>query len=59
MVSLPVYPRATLMADMVASVPEFTIRTRSMEGTSEVSFLATSVSISVGAPKLSPWPIAS
>ena len=33
MLSLPVKPRAALMALMVASVPELTILTISMEGT--------------------------
>jgi hypothetical protein len=36
---------------MVASVPEFTIRTFSTDGTRSQTRSATSISISVGAPK--------
>lgn len=39
---------------MVASVPEFTMRTMSMLSISEVTSSAMRTSISVGAPKLSP-----
>ncbi len=39
---------------MVASVPEFTSRTISMEGTASVMASASSISCSVGAPKLVP-----
>ena len=39
------------MADIVASVPEFTIRTSSMLGTMAFIFSAISISLSVGAPK--------
>ncbi|VAU68959.1 Uncharacterised protein [Klebsiella pneumoniae] len=39
---------------MVASVPEFTIRTMSIVGTSSVTSSAILTSISVGAPKLRP-----
>jgi len=42
------------MALMVASVPEFTIRTISIVGTSSVTSAAILTSISVGAPKLRP-----
>ena len=44
-------PRATRMALIVASVPELTMRTSSIDGTSSMIFLATTVSSSVGAPK--------
>ena len=47
-------PRATRMADMVASVPEFTRRTISMDGTASQIASASSISCSVGAPKLVP-----
>ncbi|SVK45946.1 Uncharacterised protein [Acinetobacter baumannii] len=39
---------------MVASVPEFTMRTISIVGTSSVTSCAILTSISVGAPKLRP-----
>ena len=41
-------PRATRMADMVASVPEFTSRTISMEGTASQIASASSISCSGG-----------
>ena len=43
---------------MVASVPEFTIRTISIVGTSSVTSCAILTSISVGAPKLVPRSVA-
>jgi hypothetical protein len=49
-----VNPRASRIALIVASVPELTIRTSSIDGTSEISLRASTVSISVGAPKESP-----
>ncbi len=52
--SRPVKPRATRIADMVASVPEFTRRTIWMEGTAPQMASAISTSRSVGAPKLVP-----
>jgi hypothetical protein len=42
------------MALMAASVPEFTMRTMSMEGTISAMVRAISISSSVGAPKLVP-----
>ncbi len=45
-----VKPRARRIALMVASVPELTMRTSSMDGTSSMILRATTVSISVGAP---------
>ena len=48
--SRPVKPRASLMAVMVASVPEFTRRTLSMPGTLWTISSASSISSSVGAP---------
>ena len=47
-------PRASRMALMVASVPELTSRTISMEGTASMIASARSISRSVGAPKLVP-----
>ena len=47
----PVYPRASLMALMVASVPEFTRRIRSTGATRPMISAARSVSEGVGAPK--------
>ena len=49
-------PRATRIADIVASVPEFTSRTISIEGTASQIASASSISCSVGAPKLVPIP---
>jgi hypothetical protein len=46
----PVKPRATLMAVIVASVPELTRRTRSTDGTRSRMASASSVSRMVGAP---------
>ena len=40
---------------MVASVPELTMRTNSMEGINSQTRAAIVVSISVGAPKLKPF----
>ena len=61
--SLPVTPRATRMALMVASVPLLTRRTRSMLGTAAMMSSAKWDSISVGAPNEVPreaaWQIAS
>ena len=57
--SRPVYARARRMADMVASVPELTMRTISMEGTSSQTSLASATSAPVGAPKLVPLAAAS
>ena len=42
------------MADIVASVPEFTKRNNSMEGYAAFTSSANSVSRAVGAPKLVP-----
>jgi len=50
----PLYARARRKALMVASVPEFTKRTISIEGTASMTSLASSFSASVGAPKLNP-----
>jgi hypothetical protein len=46
-----VKPRARRTELIVASVPEFTIRTFSIEGMSSQMSRATSTSIDVGAPK--------
>ena len=46
----PVYPLAKRIADMQASVPEFTIRTFSTAGTISQISSAISVSMAVGAP---------
>jgi len=46
----PVKPRARRIAVIVASVPEDTSRTRSIEGSSSQSRSASSVSSCVGAP---------
>ena len=48
----PVNPRASRMADMVASVPELTKRSFSMEGTARMTSSARSASAAVEAPKL-------
>ncbi len=40
---------------MVASVPELTMRTMSMEGTSSQTLSAMATSVAVGAPKLRPF----
>jgi hypothetical protein len=47
----PVKPRASLSAVIVASVPEETSRTISIDGSSRHSVSAISISSSVGAPK--------
>jgi len=47
---LPVYPLARRIALIVASVPEFTIRTISMDGTMSTIVSAIVTSSSVGAP---------
>ncbi len=47
-------PRAKRIALIVASVPELTIRTSSIEGTSWHTFFAREVSIAVGAPNPKP-----
>jgi hypothetical protein len=47
--------RARRSALMVASVPELTMRTESTLATAPQMSSASSVSISVGAPKLVPW----
>ena len=57
--SLFVKPRANLIALMVASVPVLTILKRCIEGINSLTFLASFVSIIVGAPKLNPFWIAS
>ena len=49
--SRPVAPRASRTADMTASVPELTMRTISMLGTSSTISRAISTSRRVGAPK--------
>ena len=54
MVSRPVKPRARRIALIVASVPELTKRTSSIEGMSSMTRRASRVSSSVGAPKLKP-----
>ena len=51
-------PRATRMADIVASVPELTILTISIDGTIATICSAMAVSTSVGAPKLVPCSLA-
>ncbi|SKX54933.1 Uncharacterised protein [Mycobacteroides abscessus subsp. abscessus] len=51
----PVAPRARRIADIVASVPELTKRTRSTGSTRSMISSASSISPSVGAPKESPW----
>ena len=51
---LPVYPLAARTALMTASVPEFTMRTISTDGTMLQISLAISTSASVAAPKLKP-----
>ncbi|MNW13138.1 hypothetical protein D3C71_2110030 [compost metagenome] len=51
-------PRASRIADSVASVPELTMRTISQDGTSRVSVSAMVTSASHGAPKDRPLPIA-
>ena len=56
---LPVKPLATRRADMTASVPELTILTISMEGTSPHISSAISTSAGQLAPKLKPRPAAS
>ena len=43
------------MADIVASVPELTIRTNSIDGTNLQTNSAKVISLSVGAPKLKPF----
>mgnify|MGYP000684065819 CR=1 FL=1 len=53
--SLPVKPRARRIALMVASVPELTIRTCSIDGTISITFSAILISSSVGAPKERPF----
>src|SRR6266480_4945256 len=52
--SRPVKPRATRMADIVASVPELTSLTISTDGTASQIASASSISASVGAPKRVP-----
>ena len=54
--SRPVAARASRIADMAASVPEFTSRTCATPDTCATSSSASSVSASVGAPKLLPRP---
>ena len=49
------YPRARRMALIVASVPELTSRTFSIDGTASMTRSASSLSASVGAPKLVPF----
>ncbi len=50
----PVTPRATRMADIVASVPDETNRTFAIDGTAATTASAISTSRIVGAPKLVP-----
>ena len=50
---------ASRIADIVASVPEFTKRTISMDGTASTMSLAAVTSISVGAPNDAPQAVAS
>ena len=52
--SRPVAARASRTALIVASVPEFTNRTRSMDGTRRRTRAPSSTSRAVGAPKLVP-----
>src|SRR3989304_4913012 len=54
MPSRPAAARASRIADIVASVPEFTIRTLSTDGMRPQTFFASSSSSAVGAPKLVP-----
>jgi len=56
--SRPVAARASRIALIVASVPLFTNRTISTDGSAPTSRDANWVSASVGAPKLVPRPIA-
>ena len=49
-------PRASRSALMVASVPEETMRTMSIDGTASTTAFAMRTSSSVGAPKLVPRP---
>jgi hypothetical protein len=51
----PVAARARRIADIVASVPDDTNRTRSHEGTRPMTRRASSFSSSVGAPKVTPF----
>ena len=57
--SRPVKPRARRTHDIVASVPLFTIRTFSIEGTQRQMSSAISTSSGLGIPKLTPRPAAS
>ena len=57
--SRPVNPRATRSACEVASVPELTKRIRAIDGTSARTFSASTLSRTVGAPKLVPSAAAS
>ncbi|MCY1186698.1 hypothetical protein D9M73_275940 [compost metagenome] len=57
--SLPVKPLASLMALIVASVPELTIRIFSMEGMRVAINVASLFSCKVGNPKLVPLMMAS
>ena len=50
----PVAPRASRIAERVASVPEFTMRTSSQLGISPVMASAMVTSSGLGVPKLSP-----
>ncbi len=50
----PVAPRATRIADSVASVPELTMRTISQLGTMRVMASAMLTSSALGTPKLRP-----
>ena len=51
----PVNARAARMANIVASVPEFVKRTRSIDGSRRVSSSASSTSTSVGAANADPF----
>jgi hypothetical protein len=51
----PVAPRARRSALIVASVPDDTARTFSIDGTAARTASANSTSSAVGAPKLVPW----
>jgi hypothetical protein len=57
-ISRPVAARARRIALIVASVPLFTNRTISTDGTAPVTTAASCASYSVGIPKLVPRPIA-
>ena len=58
MTSRPVAARARRIADITASVPEFTNRTCSIDGTIAITLRARSSSSGLGAPNDDPFSIA-